>query len=161
MGVEPLPSGPGCYDASAAATDPILDPLVVCAAAPMRPVAHAEATPPASPTATTPKLWFSPGCPPAVCPACHRKKDGKLTVGQHSRGSGGFVCELPPLEKRSVAKRQRKAATEEKKEADGDAAMVSAGDAAAASAGDGASAAAASTGDGSPALPVAGPGADA
>ena len=45
--------------------------------------AEAEAVP-------APNLRFSPGCPPATCPACHREATGGQ-AGTHSRGWNGLA----------------------------------------------------------------------
>jgi len=137
----PLSGAPGFFDVSAGAREPILDPGAVPVAASTRRPGFGVATP-ASPaasaaegaTAVAPpaaKLWFSRGCPPNTCPACHRKKDGKLTVGQHSRGRDGLACEIPPEDRRFGAKRLKKAAAGASGEVDGGAAVATAGEAAA------------------------------
>jgi hypothetical protein len=135
--VLPMSGAPGFFDASARATEPIVDPGAAPVAASTRRPGLGVATPASSPppaaegaTAVTPKaakLWFSPGCPPNTCPACHRKQGGNLTVGQHSRGRDGLACELLPEERRGGAKRQKRAVAGASGEVDGGAAVAIAG----------------------------------
>jgi len=136
--MEPLPSEPEPLDISIGARAPILDPGATTGASSMRPSARiglavANAVTPsaeadAGATAVCRKelkLWISPGCPPLTCPACYRKKGGKLSVGTHSRGRDGLVCDMPGEDGRSKraeemrSKRAKKAADE----VDGEAAV--------------------------------------